>query len=851
MATFKDVINKLEENKGDNKLAFTEQTQALSKAFSDVIKTQNRSFGQSLSLQNSKLVTPLNEMVKTLQSLTSSLGGTNKIEDVQTTEIEEGSEQEVSSLGSIYDVLVSIDTSFKEYFGLEQRRADEAERKATLGEKAKAAAKATAGAAAEGGKKGFGALLGAGALAGAALKGVSGIATMGVAISAFFGGLVIGNEALEFAANRGYGDFDFGAIKKSAKGFSEIVAELSPEAMISLGAIIAAGSFASKGGMGGATGMAMGVAAMGLGITAFFGGLLLGDSILEGISVLTGGADFAGFKKVIAGFDSVVTDMSVQSRIVIGALLAAGAATSITGKAKATSTAFGVAAMGLGISGFFAGLLAGNILLEGVDVLGGDLNLTAMKTVVAGFADIVDSLDTKTMTALGAIFGLSFLTSYTTKAKATEVAFGMAAIGAGIGGFFVGLALGDAALGFLGTDFTGIGTAVKNFGEAISALDEQALIALGALLGAGGIIGTLGGAGGSAKVAAGMTAIGAGIAGFMIALAGADFVASVAGDGSNVKALVTNFGDAISSLDNTALIALGGLLAAGAVFGPVGGAAAALGMTVIGAGIAGFFLAFEGLAKFGELFGLDGSTTKKLIGNMSDGLKSLGGLDGENLLKVSGALLKLGPAIVALLGAEGLGKVANFVTDTLKGAWNWLTGKDDDGAEQQTIIDQLVELIKPVEELNSVDLDRFLETTNALTQFLQNDYMKGGDEFEYFVNKLMTNVPKLEGALFGDGDITGLANNEIGYIQASKNIKTLRSALGETMEENTDMRMGGNIGQSNNNIITSANNNSTNSTVNNRATVSMNSSASNHERTIEAMNMANGSHYSLTPGEPW
>ena len=78
MATFKDVINKLEENKGDNRQAFTEQTQALSKAFSDVIKTQNRSFGQSLSLQNSKLVTPLNEMVKTLQSLTSSLGGTNK-----------------------------------------------------------------------------------------------------------------------------------------------------------------------------------------------------------------------------------------------------------------------------------------------------------------------------------------------------------------------------------------------------------------------------------------------------------------------------------------------------------------------------------------------------------------------------------------------------------------------------------------------------------------------------------------------------------------------------------------------------------------------------------------------------
>ena len=844
MADFKDVIIRLQENKNDNREALKEQTQELSTAFTSAIKSQNRSFGQSLSLQQGKSTKSLESIAESLAGLTTALGVAPKVEAAQTAELEEGSEQEVSSLGSVYDVLLSIDTNFKEYFSYNKQRDAEAERKATLGEKAKAGTKAVAGAAAEGGKKGFGALLGAGALAGAALKGVSGIATMGVAISAFFGGLVIGNEALEFAANRGYGDFDFGAIKKSAKGFSEIVGELSTEAMIALGGIIAAGSFASKGGMGGATGMAMGVAAMGLGISAFFGGLLFGDTILEGVSILTGGADFSGFKKVIAGFDSVVTDMSVQSRIVIGALLAAGAATSITGKSKATSTAYGVAAMGLGISGFFAGLLAGDLLLDvGASVLGGDLNLGSLKTVVAGFADIVDSLDTKTMTALGAIFGLSFLTSYTTKAKATEVAFGMAAIGAGIGGFFVGLGLGDAALSFLGTDFTGIGEAVKNFGEAISGLDEQALIALGGLLGAGGVIGMLGKAGGAANVAAGMTAVGAGIAGFLIALAGADFIAKMTGDGSNVAALVKNFGDAISSLDKTALIALGGLLGAGAVFGMVPGAAqgAAIGMTVIGAGIAGFFLAFEGLAKFGELFGLDGSTTKKLLGNMSDGLKTLDGLDGGNLLKVGGALLELGPAIAMLLGAEGLGKVASFVTDTLKGAWNWLTGKDDEGKKEETIIDQLVELIKPVEELNAVDLDRFLDTTNALTQFLQNDYMKGGDEFEYFVNKLMTNVPKLESAIFGGGDIMGLAYNEDSYIQASKNIRVLREALNANLDENTDTRFGGNMERGNNaSVITS---NSAAYQTNNNSTYAVATSSTNKDRTAQMYNNVNGSFY--------
>lgn len=837
MADFKDVIIRLQENKNDNREALKEQTQDLSTAFTSAIKSQNRSFGQSLSLQQGKSTKSLESIAESLAGLTTALGVAPKVEAAQTAELEEGSEQEVSSLGSVYDVLLSIDTNFKEYFSYNKQKDAELERKALNQPGGPAVAGAEGGTVEVDDKKSFklgGLLLGAGALAATALKSAGGLATMGVAISAFFGGLVAGDMALDYLD----ADLSFSKIKEAAKGFSEIVQELSPEAMVSLGAIIGASAFAAKG--GGGVNMAKGVAAMGLAITGFFAGLMVGDTILEGVSVLTGGADFEGFKKVVAGFDDAISGMSAQSRIVIGALLAAGAATSITGKGKAMDTAFGVAAMGLGISGFFAGLLAGNILLEGVDVLGGDLNLSAMKTVVSGFADIVESLDTKTMTALGAIFGLSFLTSYTTKAKATEIAFGMAAIGAGIGGFFVGLGLGDAALSFLQTDFSGIGTAVKNFGEAIGALDEKALTALGAILGAGGLIGTLGGAGGSAKVAAGMTAIGAGIAGFMIALAGADFVASVAGDGSNVKALVTNFGEAIASLDNNALIALGALLAAGAVFGPVGGAAAALGMTVIGAGIAGFFLAFEGLAALGAVIGLDGSNTKNLIINMGDGLRSLDGLDGDNLIKLSAALAAIGPAILLFLGSEGIAGVAKFVTDSLKGAWNWLTGKDDDGGDKKTIIDQMVDLLLPVEKLNDVDLDGFLESTNALTEFLNNDYMKGADDFEYFVNKLMTNMPKLEAAIFGDGDIMGLAYNEDGYIQASKNIKVLRNALAGNLDENTDTRFGGNMERANANIISS---NSNAYQTNNNSTYAVATSSTNKDRTAQMYNNVNGSFY--------
>ena len=89
----------------------------------------------------------------------------------------------------------------------------------------------------------------------------------------------------------------------------------------------------------------------------------------------------------------------------------------------------------------------------------------------------------------------------------------------------------------------------------------------------------------------------------------------------------------------------------------------------------------------------------------------------------------------------------------------------------------------------------------------------------------------------------------MGYVQASKNIRTLRSALGETMQENTDMRMEGNMAAGNNTVVTTADDNSTNNVTNNRAVVSVGSNATNHERTIEAMNIANGSQYSLTPGE--
>ena len=286
-----------------------------------------------------------------------------------------------------------------------------------------------------------------------------------------------------------------------------------------------------------------------------------------------------------------------------------------------------------------------------------------------------------------------------------------------------------------------------------------------------------------------MGAVGAGIAAFLMAFSAADFVAANVGTGESLVTLMTNFSAAISALDTTALTAISVLLGAGALFGATGMAGpAALGMGLIGAGIAAFFLAFDGLAKVGNVIGVDGSSTKELIGNMVDGVKNLNQIDAENLSKLTGPLAKVGPAILAFMGSDGIAGAATFVTDKVKGFFSFLFGGDEEAGPKRTIIDEMVDMLKPVEQLNDVNLDGFIAASNALTDFVNNDYRGGADDFEYFVNKMVELTPLLEGAVFGgmsvDGvDVMGLANGGDGYIQAQKNIQALKNALSDNQTE--------------------------------------------------------------------
>ena len=126
MADFKDVVLRLQENKNDNRQAFVEQTQELSKVFAESIKSQNRSFGQSLSLQTNKTNQTLTNIASTLQGLQSVFTADMKADKDFIGPIPEGQEQNINSLTSIYDVLVSIDTNLKEQFSYDKKENIEA-----------------------------------------------------------------------------------------------------------------------------------------------------------------------------------------------------------------------------------------------------------------------------------------------------------------------------------------------------------------------------------------------------------------------------------------------------------------------------------------------------------------------------------------------------------------------------------------------------------------------------------------------------------------------------------------------------------------------------------------------------
>ena len=281
-------------------------------------------------------------------------------------------------------------------------------------------------------------------------------------------------------------------------------------------------------------------------------------------------------------------------------------------------------------------------------------------------------------------------------AKGIGAGVGLGALGLGIGAFFAGLSAGDAAGSYLNADMSTIKKQMITLGEAFSETPTDGLVKMGALLAAGGAFGALFGPSKAAKGAVGMGAIGLGIGAFFAGLAASDGLITMMGtDGSMLKSQMVNLAEGLNAFSGSSMAALGALLGAGALFGqaPAIAGKAAVGMTLIGAGIAGFLTAFAGVGKVADFIGADGSSMRTIMVNLAEGLNPLSQLDAGNLTKLGGAMALMAPGLAALLTLDGISNIADTI-----GAFFGM------GDDSESVFEKIYNGLQPLSTLNADNL---------------------------------------------------------------------------------------------------------------------------------------------------
>tara|TARA_R100001510_G_C7650462_1_gene207971 strand:- start:61 stop:1773 length:1713 start_codon:yes stop_codon:yes gene_type:complete len=326
---------------------------------------------------------------------------------------------------------------------------------------------------------------------------------------------------------------------------------------------------------------------------------------------------------------------------------------------------------------------------------------------------------------LGFLGGLGMLASGIGSA-AVKILSALGPAGVGLGAFFLGLAGAEAIIKrFASADAgEGIKNLLINLSEGLGSFSKKSFVALGTVLAAGVIF--------PGKTAKGLAAVGIGLGGFLLGLAGSDkLMQMINGDGGeNIKKLLQNLAEGLGAFSTESFVALGALLGTGALFGAIPGGAAiaggvAVGIAAIGAGIGAFLLALGGVTKFASLFGIDGTALKVLLKNMAEGLNELTNIEEtDKLLKRIAGLGLVGPAILAAItsftaaqGIDGLingaKKVINFITF---GA----AGLEDQATARKSMIRNLVDAMKPLQEIPK-DLGNQLDTlAKSLIKFMNS-----------------------------------------------------------------------------------------------------------------------------------
>ena len=404
-------------------------------------------------------------------------------------------------------------------------------------------------------------------------------------------------------------------------------------------------------------GFGIGMGALGLGIAAF--ALAIGGA--SKIAEMMGGDSGALAMMISTFFDGFNEENTAKMGVLIGlAAMLAGF------KVKGRAFAGAMTGLAMGIVGFAGGILLGeSILGYGLSEMGA-MDGSSIALILTNF---FTSLTPEIAAKLGVIVTIAgLLAGFNVKGR--EIAGAMTGIGAGIVGFAGGILLGEALVGYGlaamgGLDGSSIALVLQNF---FGAMSKDVIIGLGTIVTIAGIATKLGitDLKGSLGIMMGMTAIGAGIAGFSLGIILADGAAKLGAmanlDGSSLKTLIGNF---MGAFDGVGFVALGALITAGAVLGTALGPAALVADWIAGLGgdNAGGNLATL-LTNIGR--GIGGF----LGGFVGSSMKQMEEIDGDKLAQIGRGIADLGVGMIAFAG----GRAAGGIADIAGGIGNAITG---------------------------------------------------------------------------------------------------------------------------------------------------------------------------------
>lgn len=516
-----------------------------------------------------------------------------------------------------------------------------------------------------------------------------------------------------------------------------------------------------------------GIAAVGAGIAGFIAAM-----------TLTGSSGFTGENlpkqaKNIALAMNEFAQMDNRAIMILGGLLASGVLLSkFSGVVGLVKAPVGMAAVGLGIGGFMAGLAAAS---EGMEFLGFDLSSFPKQTknFVAGVNEF-GSMNEQALKMMGVALGTGALFAAFPGiggiARVGRAAVGMTAVGLGIGGFIAGIMLPAAAAEELGMkNFDGssfrnqMGNLVAGFNE-FSSLNENAMNGLTAIAGVGAIAGAAGG-GALARAgmaSLGMTMAGMGIGGFVAGLMLPSTAMAELGienwDGSTFKTQMSNLVGGFKefeSLNSSTQAGLTILASLGAIAGGTGAGLMIAGMAATGMGLAGFGLGafvagFFAAGDVAAFLGADGSGFATMIENSAKAIKTAGDaakdIGSQEFTTFPTAMRNLGDGYLAfstrMLGAN----LADLASDFVE-----FINIFSDGDKKP--FQDIVDLAEHSEELDRSG--RALQTVaNALSTFGDINVGRLGADYERFLRQLIGTVPLIDvlanGGTYGGGWFDGI-----------------------------------------------------------------------------------------------